>query len=163
MANFLDYNGLERYHGKIQQLLETEDSKIGDLSDLQTTDKTSIVNAINEAASSGGGGTDASKTIYLQTATTPTTGYLKTYILKQGAAEATATQIGTIDIPKDLVVTSGSVQDIEANTVMVDGAYLPAGTYLVLVIANQTDPVYIDVKKLGITAITDAQIDSLFE
>lgn len=37
--------------------IESLDSKIGDLDDLETTDKSSIVDAINEAAQSGGSGT----------------------------------------------------------------------------------------------------------
>ena len=68
--------------------------------------------------------------------TTPTQGYLKSYEILQGQ-----TVKGTIDIPKDLVVTSGSV--------VVNPSGQPAGTYLVLTIANQTAPVYINVADLA--------------
>lgn len=43
---------IETIHGDITDVK----SDIGDLEDLETTDKSSLVNAINEAASSGGGG-----------------------------------------------------------------------------------------------------------
>ena len=66
-------------------------------------------------------------------------GVLKVYSVKQGG-----TEIGKINIPKDLVVTSGSVvkgnwaDDVFTENVSGDG------TALKLVIANQTSPVYIN-------------------
>lgn len=64
---------------------------------------------------------------------------LKTYTIKQGG-----NSIGTIDIPKDLVVTQGSV--VKGN--WVSGTFTESasgtGTALKLVIANQTNPVYIN-------------------
>lgn len=77
---------------------------------------------------------DASE-VTLAEAQTPTTGYLKTYELSQGG-----TLVGKIDIPKDLVVTSGEI--------VVNPTGQPAGTYLKLTIANQTEPVYINVADL---------------
>ena len=73
-----------------------------------------------------------SKNITLETAATATEGYLKTYVLKQGT-----TEIGKIDLPKELVVTGGSVVEKE------DGE-----KYLRLTIANQDTPVDIAVKDL---------------
>ena len=68
-----------------------------------------------------------------------TEGILKVYTIKQGG-----TTVGTINIPKDLVVTSGSVVkgtwDDGVFTENVSGS----GTALKLVIANQTNPVYIN-------------------
>lgn len=63
---------------------------------------------------------------------------LKTYTIKQGGSI-----VGTIDIPKDLVVESGSVVKgtWDGNT-FTEGA--GSGTALKLVIANQTSPVYIN-------------------
>ena len=82
-------------------------------------------------------------TISLNAAGTPTSGYLKTYILSQGTNE-----IGRIDIPKDLVVKSGSLVHgtWTANTFTED----PEGpdTALKLIIANQKEPVYINTKDL---------------
>jgi hypothetical protein len=52
-------------------------------------------------------------------------------------------EIAHIDIPKDLVVESGKVE-VKAE----DGAWGEAGTYIVLTIANQTDPIYINAKDL---------------
>ena len=46
--------------------------------------------------------------VSLEVATTPTSGYLKTYILSQGTGSG-KTEIGKIDIPKDMVVSGGSL------------------------------------------------------
>lgn len=72
-----------------------------------------------------------SKNITLETAETATAGYLKTYVLKQGT-----TEIGKIDLPKELVVTGGSVVEKDGEK------------YLRLTIANQEEPVDIAVKDL---------------
>lgn len=109
------------------------EEQIGTLDDLETTNKTDIVVAINEVRNSvSTGGTEAAITI---TTDTTTEGMLKSYTIKQGS-----NVVGTIDIPKDLVVTSGT---IEVNP---DGQ--AEGTYIKLVIANQTDPLYINVGTL---------------
>ena len=85
----------------------------------------------------------AALTISLDVAGTPTSGFLKTYILSQGS-----TEIGRIDIPKDLVITSGSLVHGTWNgdTFTED----PEGpdTALKLIIANQEKPVYINTKDL---------------
>ncbi len=70
-------------------------------------------------------------------------GYLKAYTLTQNGST-----IGTINIPKDLVVTSGQV--------VVDPQGQPAGTYIELTIANQANPIYINVADL-VDAYTAAQ------
>ena len=72
--------------------------------------------------------------VTISTATT-TEVYLKSYTIKQGEAE-----LGVIDIPKDLVVTSGEV------VVNPDGQ--AEGTYIKLTIANQETPIYVNVKDL---------------
>ena len=85
----------------------------------------------------------AALTISLDVAGTPTSGFLKTYILSQGS-----TEIGRIDIPKDLVVTSGSL----VHGTWEDDEFTedPQGpdTALKLIIANQEEPVYINTKDL---------------
>lgn len=60
-------------------------------------------------------------------------------------------EIAHIDIPKDLVVESGNVE-VKAEA----GAWGEAGTYIVLTIANQTEPIYINAKDLvDIYTVTD--------
>ena len=82
-------------------------------------------------------------TISLNVAGTPTSGYLKTYILSQGTKE-----IGRIDIPKDLVVTSGSlVHGTWTDDTFTEDLEGP-DTALKLIIANQEKPVYINTKDL---------------
>ena len=71
---------------------------------------------------------------------TPNDGYLKTYQFTYGTGSAFE-----IDIPKDLVVTAGEIIVVNSSN-PVSG--LTDGTYLKLTIANQTEPVYIDVKDL---------------
>ena len=78
------------------------------------------------------------KDITLDVAETATEGYLKTYVLKQGT-----TEIGKIDLPKELVVTGGDV--IVAST---EEGLITGEKYLKLTIANQDKPVYIAVKDL---------------
>lgn len=68
-----------------------------------------------------------------------TEGVLKVYTIKQGG-----NVVGTIDIPKDLVVKSGSVvKGTWAGNVFTESTS-GTGTALKLVIANQTSPVYIN-------------------
>ena len=109
------------------------DAKVGDVANLNTTSKTDVVGAINEVKDAVSASKEAN-TITLVT-DTANAGALKSYTIKQGK-----TVIGVIDIPKDLVVSSGSVvKDPEGQ---------PVGTYIKLVIANQDDPLYINVGTL---------------
>lgn len=118
--------------------------KIGDLSTLTTTDKTSIVNAINELVTS----MKTAGKVTIDTSIT-TNGYAKSYTVKQGVdGDGNDIVIGVIDIPKDMVVSSGQV------VTYADGDSFPtgvteAGTYIELTIANATnDKLYINVGKL---------------
>lgn len=96
---------------------------------------TTVIGYVDEAIAEA----EDDSEITLVEAQTPTTGYLKTYELYQGG-NAAANLVGKIDIPKDLVVTSGEI--------VVNPTGQPAGTYLKLTIANQTTPVYINVADL---------------
>lgn len=107
---------------------------IGTLTELETTEKSNLVAALNEIKDA----LDTAKTaaqVTIETASTATEGYIKTYIVKQNSIE-----VGKIDIPKDLVVTAGSV--------VVNPEGQTAGTYIKLVIANQEAPIYINVADL---------------
>ena len=131
-------NGSNATEGSVaKQVKDASDAinaKIGTLGDLDTTVKTDLVEAINEVRQSvEAGGTGSVVTI--DTSTT-TEGYAKSYTIKQGAST-----VGVIDIPKDMVVSSGSVE--------VDPEEHDPGTYLVLTLANATsDKVYINVGNL---------------
>lgn len=109
-------------------------SLIGDLSGLNTEAKGDLVAAINEVlAAVGTGGTAAQVTMTEGEASGE---YAKTYTLKQGKDT-----IGTINIPKDMVVKSGAVETNPSGQ--------EPGTYLVLTLANATsDKVYINAGKL---------------
>jgi hypothetical protein len=104
-------------------------SAIGTLENLNTTEKNNLVEAINEvyqAVETGGTGSAV-------TMTKSDDGL--TYTLSQGT-----TTIGTINIPKDMVVTSGSV--------VINPEGQATGTYIELLLANTVDPLYINVGTL---------------
>ena len=105
----------------------------GNLTNLTTDAKTNLVAAINELDAA----LDAEKTnskVTLEEGTSAD--YAKVYTVKQGK-----TTVGTINIPKDMVVSSGTVEvNPEGQT---------AGTYIVLTLANATsDKIYVNVGTL---------------
>ena len=155
MANttYLDLTGLQEYDKKIKAKVAADDAatlasakesineakesvegKIGTLDNLTMTNKTDLVVALNEvAASVEAGGTGS--VVKISTETT-TEGYAKSYTFTQGSKK-----LGVIDIPKDMVVSNGTVEK--------DPNDQPPGTYLVLTLANATnDKVYINVGTL---------------
>jgi hypothetical protein len=134
LSNAADLNAALTRLGVAETNIDNLESAVGTLDSLSTTAKSDLVTAINEIYSMAGDAASAG-TVTLTTADTPTEGYLKTYVLSQYTKE-----IGKIDIPKDLVVESG--------TVVTDPEGQDKGTYIKLVIANQTDPIYINVKDL---------------
>lgn len=107
--------------------------KVGDITKLKTTAKADIVTALNEVKSAVSAGSETG-VVTIETEVT-TDGALKSYTVKQGGAF-----VAVIDIPKDLVVTEGSV--------VTDPEGQDPGTYIKLVIANQEEPLYINVGKL---------------
>lgn len=112
-------------------------SEIGDLSKLQTAEKSDVVSAVNEVKTS----TDHLESEYkmILTKSTEDDNYAATYILVQGVGDKSV-EIGRINILKDLVVKSGEiVKDPEGQ--------IP-GTYLSLIIQNQENPIYINVADL---------------
>lgn len=108
--------------------VDSIEEDIGEVDGLSTTNKT-VVGAINEVlAAVGTGGTAAVVTVEKSADGL-------TYTIKQG--EAT---VGTIDIPKDMVVTSGEV--------VTNPEGQDEGTYIKLTLANVADPLYINVGNL---------------
>jgi len=103
---------------------------------------TDVQSAIDELANQSAGGVD-SKTVFLRDESQGQSDYAKVYKLYQHASTEGDTQqnlVGEINIPKDLVVQSGSV--------VVNPTGQPAGTYIELVIQNQAEPLYINVADL---------------
>ena len=94
----------------------------------EVADRTAAIDALS-----------TSSTVTLESAEGTESGILKVYTIKQGGAE-----VGTINIPKDLVVTSGSVVKGNWNDGVFTENVSGSGTALKLVIANQTTPVYIN-------------------
>ena len=113
--------------------VKTNKEAIGTLESLDTTAKSDLVTAINEVRNAvSAGGTAAA--ITMDTSTT-TEGALKSYTIKQGD-----NTVGTIDIPKDMVVESGEV--------VVNPEGQAEGTYIKLKLANVEEPLYINVGTL---------------
>lgn len=112
-----------------------------------------VQEAIDALANASAGGV-ASKTVYLQDESAGQADYAKVYKLYQGANSPSAQTdpaalIGTINIPKDLVVQSGHIVTVE-DGVDSDGdsTTVADGTYIKLIIQNQTAPLYINVADL---------------
>lgn len=119
---------------KNEQDIDALEALVGELADLETTAKNNLVAAINELKEAiDKNKTDAKVTLESSTVDPD---YSSVYTLKQGAEV-----IGTINVPKDMVVQSGAVvTDPEGQT---------PGTYLVLTLANSDDTVlYINVGSL---------------
>lgn len=119
---------------QVKDAKEAVESKIGSLDSLETTAKADVVSAVNEVKAA----IDSVKTAGEVTVDTETTteGMAKSYTLKQNGKT-----VATIDIPKDMVVSSGAVETNPKGQ--------PEGTYLVLTLANATnDKVYINVGTL---------------
>lgn len=75
-------------------------------------DATDVENALQELAraiETGGTGS----VVTLEEASTPDSGYLKTYIIKQGTNPVGGGLSGKINIPKDFLVKSGEVKTVE--------------------------------------------------
>lgn len=140
--NYLDLEGLTSYDSKLKNKVSTDissaktevEGKIGTLADLDTTAKSNLVEAVNEVkAAIATGETESVVTI---TTDVTTEGMAKSYTVKQGQST-----VGVIDIPKDMVVSSGTVET--------DPDEHDPGTYLVLTLANATsDKIYINVGTL---------------
>ena len=150
----LDIDGSAADVTEIRQEIATINSIIGE--GIQGTTLTAAINDINDRLGSGFTSSHtvadalvglASSltdllTITLDVASDPGE-YLKKYELKQGG-----NLIGTIDIPKDLVVVSGSlVHGTWSGDTFIESQEGP-DTAIKLVIANQEEPVYINTKDL---------------
>lgn len=118
----------------VKEAKDALEAKIGNLENLNTTAKGNLVSAINEVlVAVGAGGTAAAVTM---DTTTTTAGMAKSYTLKQGE-----NTIGTIDIPKDMVIRSGEV--------VINPEGQTEGTYIILTLANATeDKIYVNVGTL---------------
>lgn len=126
---------------------------------------TNVDDALDALATASAGGV-ASKTVYLNDESAGQSDYAKVYKLYQGSDSSDMTNntlVGTINVPKDKVVQSGSVVDIVFKasddtlhegtesgtdvTELIKGSTTPtaadAGKYIKLVLQNVTDPLYI--------------------
>lgn len=155
----LDIDGSSADLNLIKEQIAEINGKIG-----AGIDGTTLTDAINDINAKIGEGFDKdftvadaiqaleaeltdSLTISLDVASEPTSGYLKTYVLSQGTGTG-KTEVGKIDIPKDLVVTSGKlVHGYWNGDTFTEDAEGP-DTAIKLVIANQEEPIYINTKDL---------------
>lgn len=125
---------------KVQELadgqVKTNKEAIGTLDNLETTAKNDLVVAINEVRNSVSAGGTAAAVTMEEKSSNLGEGILKAYVLKQGD-----NVVGTINIPKDMVVQSGEV--------VTNPEGQDAGTYIKLTLANATnDVIYVNVGTL---------------
>lgn len=131
-------NGADTVEGSVAKQVkdakDAVDSKIGTMDDLKTAAKGDLVSAVNELKESVGSAQTAGEVTVDTTLTTE--GMAKSYTIKQNNKT-----VATIDIPKDMVVKSGTVEKNPTGQ--------EKGTYLVLTLANATeDKVYVNVGSL---------------
>lgn len=136
----VNYDAAGTAASKVQELangqVKTNTEHIGTMDNLETTAKGDLVNAINEVRNAVSAGGTAAAISMEEKSTGLAEGILKSYVLKQGE-----NTVGTINIPKDMVVQSGEV------VVNPDGQ--AAGTYIKLTLANATnDVIYVNVGTL---------------
>ena len=126
-------DALEESIGNVDGKANANATKIGNLDNLETTGKSDLVTALNEVRNAvSAGGTEAQVTM----TASDSTDYAKVYTFKQGN-----NTIGSVNIPKDLVVQSGDV--------VVNPVGQTAGTYLKLVLANaENSEIFINVGTL---------------
>ena len=125
---------------KVQELadgqVKTNKEAIGTMDNLETTAKGDLVTAINEVRNAVSAGGTAAAITMEEKSSDLGEGVLKAYVLKQGT-----NTVGTINIPKDMVVQSGEV--------VTNPAGQAAGTYIKLTLANATnDVIYVNVGTL---------------
>ena len=144
--------------GCVKAAIDAVADDLGDLSDLSTTEKGTVVGAINEVKGAIDSlTTDSAVTVW--DGGTASTGASKTYRIYQGddGTHAAGNLVGTIDIPKDMVIESGKLVTvteqsghfIDSDNDNCDEFVSAAGTYIKMVIANNTeDKIYINVQGL---------------
>lgn len=133
----------------VESYLEAENISIDDEGGYFTS--TDVEGALAELAQASAGGV-ASKTVWFTDASSGQSDYAKVYKIWQGAnapdaQNDPATLVGTINVPKDLVVKSGSVQTVETADTPYTGAEV-GDKYIDLEIQNQVSHLYIPVKDL---------------
>lgn len=135
-TNADDISGLKGRMDTAEGNITAIKEDIGNVDNLQTTSK-NLTEAVNEAiAAIGTGGTAA---VVAVTAKGASEEFANVYEVTQGG-----TVVGTINIPKDMVVESGSVVDLADGEV--EGH--AAGKYIKLVLQNVEAPLYIAVASL---------------
>jgi len=108
-------------------------AQLGDVTALETVEKTNVVSAINELKTLIGT-TGSAGIVTIEES--ESSDYAKVYTFKQNGAA-----IGAVNIPKDMVVKSGQVVENPEGQ--------PAGTYLEITLANATeDKIYVNVGTL---------------
>ena len=136
--------------GDIKRTATVEDAEAG----TKKIDATNVEAALQElAAAIETGGSDSIVT--LEEAQTPDNGYLKTYVIKQGGDAVGGSVSGKINIPKDFLVKSGTVETVETADTPYSGAVV-GDKYLDFVINTKgndealatPEHIYIPVKDL---------------
>lgn len=141
---------IETAHGEISDKTAVAYLNAGDIKrtpaendKVKATDVEAALHELAQAIETGGAGS----VVALEQAQTPENGYLKTYVIKQGGDE-----VGKINIPKDFLVKSGTVETVKTDNTPYAGAKV-GEKYLDFVVnvkeGTATDEhIYIPVKDL---------------
>ena len=134
LSNASDLNEAITRISTLEGSVETIEAEIGTLDDLSTTSKSDLVSALNELYAAIGSGGTAS--VIAVTEDFTSSDYAKVYTITQGG-----TTVGTINIPKDMVVSSGKV--------VVNPEGMDEGTYIALTLSDSASTViYVNVGDL---------------
>ncbi len=147
-------NGLT---GQIYSVKKIDDKYVGTRINMTTNGfyyvkgDSSAYTADDELATKGDlKGDAASKTIYLKDESSGQSEYAKIYRIYQGADSIDMSKnviVGSIDIPKDMVVRSGSIGTVVTPDEPYEGA-VPGDKYIDLEIQNQSEHLYIPANSL---------------
>lgn len=136
--------------GNLDLLMQSQGATSESINNLRAVKADKVVGAVSgnfAALDSEGNLTDSGKNVLsfkVTMTTSESADFAKTYTFSQDGAE-----IGSINIPKDMVISSGHLEDVAEGTVEQGGEFLPAGKYIVLVVANAaSDKIYIPASEL---------------
>lgn len=135
-----NYASKEVVDGLSEKIGNEESGIVKDIKDLQTATADLTNNKADKSTVYNKEEAEQKFTISNVKSTNSETG-ITSYTISQGS-----TEVVTIDIPKDLMVQSGEIVDLEEGAA---GVGKPAGSYIKLILNSSTaDPIYIPVNEL---------------
>lgn len=168
-----DANTMNNMEGRIADQFSVVDQRTGALTDLDTTDKSSLVAAINEVAQGGGGGGSSTLAGLTDTSiSSPTNGQVLKYNSTSSKWE-NANESGGSGTAKQIIITCdlteetlGSIVDQDGNTIAIASLYnyAKAGANIILIDSSSVSLTSLNEKEQyflsDIDGYTDVEDDS---